>query len=95
MLARLVAGLSVMCNSYKRAKKDAHNRTKGLKRLEKRVCSGTLTKEHINNRGYNKYLILKNKVDVAIDYKKYEQDGRGDGLKGYITNTDLSPKTVI
>jgi hypothetical protein len=85
----------ILSYSDKRAKKDAHNRQKGLKRLEKRVQSGKLTKEHINNRGYNKYLILKNRIDVAIDYEKYEQDGRWDGLKGYITNTDLSPKAVI
>jgi len=85
----------ILSYSHKRAKKDAHNRQKGLKRLEKRVHSGKLTKEHINNRGYNKYLILKNTVDVAIDYEKYEQDSQWDGLKGYITNTDLPPKTVI
>jgi len=85
----------IFAYSDKRAKKDAHNRTKGLKRLQKRVSSGTLTKEHINNRGYNKYLTLKNKVEVEIDYEKYIQDGRWDGLKGYITNTDLSPQDVI
>jgi len=85
----------ILSYSDKRAKKDAHNRAKGLKRLEKRVQSGKLTKEYINNRGYNKYLILKNQIDVAIDYEKYERDSQWDGLKGYITNTDLSSKAVI
>ncbi len=79
----------------KRAKKDAHNRKKGLLRLEKKVKSGKLTKDKINARGYNKYLTLKNEVNVEIDYKKFEADSKWDGLKGYITNTTLSTDTVI
>ena len=57
--------------------------------------SGKLTKEHINNRGYNKYLKLSGKVDISIDYQKYEADSVWDGLKGYITNTRLPKKEVI
>jgi transposase len=79
----------------KRAKKDQYNRKKGLARLEKKIKSGKLTKDKINARGYNKYLTLKNEVNVEIDYKKFEADGAWDGLKGYITNTKLSPSTVI
>lgn len=88
-------GRLIVSFSSKRANKDRKNREKGLKRLEKRVKSGKLTKEHINNRGYNKYLILTGKVDIAIDYKKYEADSAWDGLKGYLTNTNLSRKKVI
>jgi transposase len=66
-----------------------------LKRLEKRVKTGKLTKEHINNRGYNKYLKLSGEINVAIDYEKYEADGAWDGLKGYITNTSLPRKKII
>ncbi|MCT7482101.1 IS1634 family transposase, partial [Aliarcobacter cryaerophilus] len=79
----------------KRAKKDEHNRTKGLKRLEKRVKSGKLSKEQINSRGYNKYLHLKNEISVEIDYEKFHQDRYWDGLKGYITNTNLSNDAVV
>ena len=57
----------------KRAKKDEYNRTKGLKRLEKKVKSGKLTKDQINSRGYNKYLHLKNEISVEIDYEKFYQ----------------------
>jgi transposase len=85
----------IVSYSAKRAKKDAHNRKRGLKRLEKRVKSGTLSKEHLNARGYNKYLRLKNKVEVEIDYEKFEADGAWDGLKGYITNTSLDAATII
>lgn len=66
-----------------------------MARLEKKVHSGKLTKDKINARGYNKYLTLKNEVNVAIDYDKYDADGSWDGLKGYITNTSLSVDAVI
>jgi transposase len=87
---RLVIGYST-----KRDRKDQHNREKGLKRLEKKLKSGKLTKTHINNRGYNKYLQLKGKVDIAIDYQKFETDGKWDGLKGYLTTTNLNPQTIV
>jgi transposase len=89
-------GLTLIVSySDKRARKDAHNRKRGLERLEKKVTSGKLSKANINNRGYNKYLKLIGKVDIAIDYDKYEQDKVWDGLKGYLTNTRLKPNQVI
>lgn len=48
---RLIVGYS-----EKRAKKDAYNRTKGITRLEKAFKAGTISKENINKRGYNKFL---------------------------------------
>jgi transposase len=88
-------GRLVVSYSSKRAHNDNKNRQKGLRRLEKRVRSGKLNKEHINNRGYNKYLKLSGSVDITIDYEKYEQDKVWDGLKGYVTNTNLSRTKVI
>jgi transposase len=79
----------------KRAAKDEHIRKRGLQRLEKQVVRGKLTKNSINNRGYNKYLKIKNSVDVEIDYEKFNSDKHWDGLKGYITNTTLTPDQVI
>jgi transposase len=79
----------------KRAKKDLYNRIRGLKRLEKRVKTGNLTKNDINNRGYNKYLKLEGNVKVSIDHQKFEQDACWDGLKGYITNSKLSNDSII
>lgn len=81
--------------SGKRAKKDRHNRERGLNRLQKRMRSGKLTKSNINNRGYNKYLKLEGEIEVSIDYEKFEQDLTWDGLKGYITNTKLGAEQVI
>ena len=33
-------------------------------------------------------------IEVNIDYDKIKEDEKWDGLKGYITNTKLTPKTV-
>lgn len=81
--------------SGKRAAKDASNRERGLKRLEKNLKSGKLTKSSINNRGYNKYLKLHGEIKIEIDYSKFELDSQWDGLKGYLTNTSLTGKEVI
>ena len=72
-----------------RARKDAYNREKGIRRLEKAYRRGTLTKENINKRGYNKLLKMEGDIKVAIDYDKLEADAKWDGLKGYLTNTDI------
>ena len=81
--------------SEKRARKDAHNRDKGLKKLRERFTSGKLSKEQVNNRGYNKFLILENEVKISINESKIEDDKLWDGLKGYITNTKLSSEETI
>lgn len=81
--------------SEKRAKKDRINREKGLKKLEKQLKTGKLNKSHINNRGYNKYLKMDGEVKITLDMNKFEQDGKWDGLKGYITNTGLDKDQVI
>ena len=52
--------------STKRAKKDEHNRKRGLKNLEKKIKSGKLTKQNINNRGYNKYLKMEGEITISI-----------------------------
>ncbi len=87
---RLVVGYSI-----KRAKKDAANRDKALKRLEASIKSGKLTKQHLSTRGYSKFLSLDSNVNISIDYKKIQEDKAWDGLKGYITNTELSNEETI
>lgn len=88
-------GRLIVSYSSKRAYVDKKNRDKGLKRLEKKVSNGKLKKEHINNRGYNKYLTLIGEVNIVIDYEKYQADKIWDGLKGYITNTKINKEKVI
>lgn len=81
--------------SKKRAQKDERNRNKGIQRLEKRVKSGRLTKESINNRGYNKFLRLEGEINVCIDEAKIKADQDWDGLKGYLTNTQLNASQIV
>ncbi len=78
-----------------RARKDKANRDRGLKRLEKSLNTGRLTKSNINNRGYNKYLKMEGELSIKIDYTKFENDCIWDGLKGYITNSKLNGEQVI
>lgn len=77
-----------------RARRDAFNREKGIIRIEKEYKSGSITKDKINKRGYNKFLKLTHNVNVEIDYSKIADDAKWDGLKGYITNTNLSGSDV-
>lgn len=85
----------VITYSDKRQGKDAYNRARGLRKLRQKVKSGRLTKESINNRGYNKFLLFKGEVNVEIDEEKVKEDQKWDGLKGYITNTCLSPRRIV
>lgn len=34
-------------------------------------------------------------VTIEIDYEKFENDAKWDGLKGYVTNTKLKEEVVI
>jgi len=86
---RLIVGYS-----ENRAKKDKYNRTKGVKRLQAAYKSGTITKENINKRGYNKFLDITDDVQVVINQEKIKDDEKWDGLKGYLTNTELPAKEV-
>ena len=72
-----------------RAGKDAHNRSKDVKRLEKKFHSGRLTKENINRRGYNKFLDMVGETKVELNRERIWLDAQWDGLKGYLTNTDI------
>ena len=85
----------VVTHSSQRAKKDEYSRTKGLEKLEAKIRGGKMTKQQINNRGYNKYLKLEGEIDISIDYDKIPEDKRWDGLKGYLTNTDLTADEIV
>jgi transposase len=85
----------VITYSDDRAKKDRHNRDKGIGKLEKQIRTGRLTKASINNRGYNKFLKLEGQINVTLDAEKLKQESRWDGLKGYLTNAKLNKNQII
>ena len=85
----------IVSYSEKRAKKDAYNRDRGIARLRKAYRSGHITKQQVNKRGYNKFLEISRDIDVTISEEKIAEDSKWDGLKGYITNTDIDAEQVI
>ena len=93
-LGKLPASRLIVGYSQSRAKKDIYNRTKGVNRLKTAYQSGTITKENINKRGYNKFLEISDNVQVVINEDKIRDDKQWDGLKGYLTNTTLDAKDV-
>lgn len=85
----------VVTMSDARARKNAMDRERGLKRLEKRFRTGRITKDKLNNRGYNRFLTMTGDATVGIDYDKVARDERLDGYKGYTTNSTLTDDRVI
>ena len=85
----------IIAYSDNRAKKDKYNREKGIRKLEKNIRTGRLTKSSINNRGYNKFLKLEGEIKVTIDKSKLVEDAKWDGLKGYISNSALVKEEII
>ncbi len=66
---------SMLIVSYKKARaiNDFKNRKRGLEKLEKKIKSGKLTKQHINNKGYNKYLKIKGEATISINKEKIQR----------------------
>jgi hypothetical protein len=60
----------VISYSENRAKKDAYTRQRGITKLEKLIKAEKLTKEQINNKGYNKFLKMSGKINVKLDKEK-------------------------
>lgn len=85
----------IITYSSSRASKDAYNRNKGVTRLRKAYASGKITKDKINKRGYSKFLQIDNDVRVNIREDKIAENAKWDGLKGYITNTELAAADVV
>ncbi|HEX3768805.1 MAG TPA: IS1634 family transposase [Puia sp.] len=78
-----------------RALNDNDNRQRAIRRLEKLLKTGKLTKSQINNKGYNRLLKMEGEISVLLDPEKIAMDSKWDGLKGYITNTTLTMHEII
>jgi transposase len=101
----------VVTHSIKRAKKDYHDRMKGIEKLKKKLEKDKSVKSHLSNQGYKKYLqlsdssadsqksIQESKCDVTItlDEEKIQADAVWDGLKGVIVNasSELSSDEIL
>lgn len=85
----------IVSYSDSRARKNAWNRDKGVARLRTAFVKGTLTKDKLNKRGFNKFLDINKDITVNINEDKIVDDSLWDGLKGYITNTELPAMEII
>jgi len=100
----------LVTHSLQRAKKDKHDREKGIKKLKLRLEKNSSVKSQLSNQGYNKYLQLektnqdkkddkkKSSCDILIklNEQKIEEDSVWDGLKGIVTNNiELSNEELI
>ena len=73
-------------HSEKRARKDAHDREKAIKKLQKRLKKNKSPKELISNKGNGKFLKIEGKAEVQLDEEKCLQVAIWDGFHGMITN---------
>jgi transposase len=85
----------IISYSTSRAVKDAMNRERGVRKLNKLIENGKLTKKQVNNKGYNRFLKLDGDIKISLDEDKVEDDKKWDGLKGYVTNCSLSKEEII
>lgn len=83
----------IVSYSGQRTAKDHHNCAKGIQRPRKAYSSRKIKKQNVNQRGYNKFLVIENDVMTSIDEVKITTDAQWDGLKSYIT--DLPTSKVI
>ena len=75
----------VISYSDTRAKKYNADREKDLRKLEKQIKVGMLTKASINDSGYNNNLKLDGEINITINKEKFEADGKRAGLRGHLT----------
>lgn len=86
----------IVTHSESRAKKDAYDREKAIKKLTEKLKKSKDPKSLISNYGYKKYLTISGESEISMNEKKLEKEARWDGLHGIITNSkQLSPKELL
>lgn len=85
---RLIVGYS-----SSRAAHDAKNRERAIKRLRKRIATGD--NPAFSSSGVKRFLRNQHRPKAEIDEDKIDQDKKWDGLKGYVTNSQLLTPTEI
>lgn len=80
-------------HSTKRARKDAHDRTKALDRIQKHLNSSTKSK--LTGSLKKPYVTISKDCTIQIDEKKIEKDALFDGFWGLRTNIKNAAPTEI
>lgn len=76
----------IVTYSEKRAKKDAKDRERLVKKLEKKLQTCKNVKRLVNTKGYLKYTEILGEATASINNEKISEDAQWDGLHGVITN---------
>jgi transposase len=77
----------IVSHSASRAKKDAYDREKAIKKLTEKLKKSKDPKKFISNYGYKKYLTIPGGSEISLNEKKLEEESKWDGLHGIITNS--------
>ncbi len=85
----------IVSYSESRARKDAADRKKAIAKLMAKLDRSKSPKSYLSNHGYRKYLKVEGKSKLSLDEEKIVSDAKWDGLHGVVTNSDLSPATVL
>lgn len=97
-----VPGKVICLFSQKRADKDRNDREKMIEKTRKKFESkakltATKVKDLIGNKGYSKYLTVRDLDDakIHIDEDKVNEEAQWDGLSAVFTNTHLMDEEAI
>jgi transposase len=83
-------------HSSKRARKDAHDRSKAITKINQKLKKSKNPKELISNKGNSKFLKIEGKAEIQLDEEKCAQAAVWDGLHGVITNdSELSAEDAL
>ena len=85
----------VVSRTENRAKKDAYNRKRKIKKMQKKIGNGKVTKDVLKFPASGKGVVLEGNATMRIDWEALEAESAWDGIKGYITNSSLPAKEVI
>jgi len=84
----------IVTDSEKRAKKDKHDRQKGILKLKEKLSRSSTVKDYISNAGYKKYLNVTN-GNISLNEERIKEEEAWDGLKGLITNSSLADLEIL
>jgi len=85
----------IVSYSAKRARKDARDRKRAIKKLMAKLDRSKSAKSHLSNHGYRKYLKVEGASKVVLDEERIALDTKWDGLHGVVTNSNLDPVETL
>ena len=79
----------------KRARKDAHERSKAVKRSLARLARGSNPRALLSNRGTGRFIAVVDDAQPTVDRARVAEAARWDGLAGVIANLHDIPATDV